>query len=151
MERDKLNLILHAAMQAPSAGNQRPWEFIVIRKKETLKELSKLSPYAFCLARAPMAIVLVANEDRLKFPENWEQDMSTAAQNILLEAVNLGLGAVWLGIAPLEDRMIYVKEILKLQTSLKPFCAIPIGYPENPDANSFIDRFDPGRIHFESY
>ena len=90
VEKEKIDKLLRAAMQAPSAGNQQPWEFIVVQNKNTLEKLSHLSPYAKPVARAPLALVLLANMEGLRFPENWEQDMSAATQNILLEAVELG-------------------------------------------------------------
>lgn len=100
VEKEKIEKLLRAAMQAPSAGNQQPWEFIVIQDKENLKKLSGMSPYSKLIMNAPLTFVLLGNKDKMKFPENWQQDMGASAENILLEAVELGLGAVWLGVAP---------------------------------------------------
>ena len=86
---------------------------------------------------------------RLKL--HWEQDMAAATQNILLESAYLGLGAVWLGVAPMEDRMKLISEIFGLKDRLKPFCVIPIGYPGEGQENKFVDRFDSSRIHYETY
>ncbi|EYE89512.1 NADH dehydrogenase [Fervidicella metallireducens AeB] len=151
VENEKVDKLLRAAMQAPSAGNQQPWEFIVVQEKDNLKKLSGMSPYSKLIADAPVAFVLLANEDRMKFPENWQQDMGAAAQNILLEAVELGLGAVWLGVAPLEDRVNYVKKMFNLQDTLKPYCVIALGYPAEGEENKFIDRYDETRVHFEKF
>lgn len=150
IEKEKVEKLLRAAMQAPSAGNQQPWEFIVVEKKETLRKLSEVSPYSKLLANAPIAIIPVGNMEGLKYPEYWEQDMAAATQNILLEAVDQGLGSVWMGIAPEEDRMNYVKDIFVLEENLKPFAIIAIGYPEGNE-NEFIDRFDSKRVHYEKY
>ena len=49
--------VLRAAMQAPSAGNQQPWEFYVVTDKERIKALSEISPYAACAKEAPAVIV----------------------------------------------------------------------------------------------
>lgn len=149
VENEKIEKLLRAAMQAPSAGNQRPWEFIVVKDKETLKRLSNVSPYSNMVATANLAIVLLSNKDYMKYPEYWQQDMAAATQNLLLEASYLGLGAVWLGIAPLKERMEYVKEIFDLPENVDVFAIVPIGYPL--EENKFIDRFEQERIKFERY
>lgn len=151
IESEKIEQLLKAAMQAPSAGNQQPWEFLVIQNTETLNKLSQMSPFAKLVAHSPLVIILLANEDRLKFPEYWEQDLGAAAENILIEAVTLELGAVWLGVAPLEERMHFISELLELEEGLKPFCVISVGYPIEGHGNVFVDRYDPTRIHYEKY
>ncbi|WP_432663867.1 nitroreductase family protein [Wukongibacter baidiensis] len=150
VEKEKIELLLKAAMQAPSAGNQQPWEFIVVQNKEMLKNLSMMSPYAGMVAEAPLAIVLLGNKDYMKYPENWEQDMGAATQNLLLQAVELDLGAVWLGVAPLEERMDYVNRLFNLSENIMPYCVVPIGYPKGQE-NKMIDRFDEERVHYEKY
>lgn len=144
VEDKKIEMILRAGMQAPSAGNQRPWEFIVVRDKAILEKLSAMSKYSKMIASAPVAIVLVADESRMIFKENWEQDMGACTQNILLEIVEQGLGGVWLGVAPLEERMTYVREALKIEKI--PFAIVPFGYSEKE--NEFVDRFDEERISY---
>ncbi len=94
VEQEKIERLLKAAMQAPSAGSQRPWEFIVVQDKERLAQLAQASPYAGPTKDAPLAIVVLANRSALKFPENWQMDVSAATENMLLEAVHLDLGAV---------------------------------------------------------
>ena len=150
VEKEKTERLLRAAMQAPSAANQQPWEFIVLQEKASLEKLSRMSPYSGLTANAPLALVLLANEEKMKFPENWQQDMAAAAENILLEAVDLGLGAVWLGAAPLEDRMNYVRKMCGLKESIKPFCVIALGYPEEQE-NKLIDRYNPSVVYYEKY
>ncbi|MCD6322246.1 MAG: nitroreductase family protein [Clostridiales bacterium] len=148
IEEEKIEQILKAGMQAPSAGNQHPWEFIVVNDKEILEKLSVASINAGCTDKAPVAIVLLVNHNNLRFPEYTDQDMSACAQNILLEAVSLGLGAVWLGIAPLKDREKAISDIFDLPDNIQPFAIIPIGYPLNEGANQFIDRYDPKKVTF---
>ncbi|MDI9510061.1 MAG: nitroreductase family protein [Clostridiales bacterium] len=151
VEQEKIEKLLRAAMQAPSAANQQPWEFIVVQDEKYLKKLSEISAYSKMVAEAPLAIVLIGNEDRMRLKLHWEQDMAAATQNILLESAYLGLGAVWLGVAPMEDRMKLISEIFGLKDRLKPFCVIPIGYPGEGQENKFVDRFDSSRIHYETY
>ena len=138
-------------MQAPSAVNQQPWEFIVVQNKGGLERLAGISAYSKMVAEAPLAIVLLGNEDRMRLQHHWEQDMAAAAQNILLEAAYLGLGGVWLGVAPMKDRMDLISELYGLKSKLRPFCVIPIGYPEEGQEHKYVDRFDSNRVHYEVY
>lgn len=149
VEEEKIEKLLRAAMQAPSAGNQQPWEFIVVENKDTLSKLSQTSPYAGFMAEAPLAIVVLGNKERMRFPENWQQDLGAATQNILLEAVGLGLGGVWLGLAPLEDRMNHVSEVFGLGENLMPYCIVPIGYAATQ--RKAEERYDASRVHKEKY
>lgn len=145
VEDEKVELLMKAAMAAPSAGNQQPWEFYVVTDKNKLKELSKCSPYAGCAENAPMAIVNCYRKN-IKMPEYAEIDMSACTENILLEAETLGLGAVWLGIAPLTDRMEKVRKILSIPEHLTVFSIIPCGYPTRQAIQQ--ERFDQERVHY---
>jgi nitroreductase len=151
VEKEKLELLLRAAMQAPSAGNQQPWEFVVVTNAEIREALSQMSPYSKSLANAPAAIVVLGNCNYLRFAENMEQDLGAATENLLLEAVELGLGTTWLGVYPLEDRVAHVSKTLNLPDHVIPYCAIPVGYPKDGNANKFVDRYDEKRVHFETY
>lgn len=145
VETEKIERILRAAMAAPSAGNQQPWEFYVVKNKEVLKGLSKVSPYASCAEEAPIAIVVCYKED-VRFKEYVEQDLGACSQNILLQAEEENLGAVWLGIAPLKDRMDGVRSVLNLESNIHAFSIIPIGYPLKEEKAK--DRYDEDRIHY---
>ena len=142
-----LTLLLRAAMAAPSAGNQQPWEFCVVRNRETLDQLAACSPYAKPLLGAPLGIVILSREDGLRFPEYWEQDLGACTQNLLLEAEHLGLGAVWMGIAPLQDRMEKVSAVLGCK-GLKPFALVAVGYPDPAFKQLKHDRYDPARVRY---
>ena len=143
--------ILKSAMQAPGSRlGAEPWEFVVVKNKDTLKELGEIKPR---VSNAPVAIVLVANIERSFYKSVWQQDMGAAAENMLLEAVNLGLGALWNGVAPDEERMAKIGEIIGIDDmgDLKPYCIITIGYPAENWENKFMDKFDEERIHYEKY
>ena len=144
VENEKIEKMLRAAMAAPSAGNQQPWEFYVVKDKATLEKLSKTSPFATCTAAAPLAFVACYRVN-CRMPEYAQIDLSACVENLLLEADALDLGAVWLGIAPLEDRMEAVRAVLNIPETLKAFAIIPCGYPEAVRAQQ--DRFDRQRIH----
>ncbi len=149
VEDDKIEKLLRAGMQAPSAGNQQPWEFVVVKDEETKDKLATISPYAKPCKEAPVSIVLLENSSNLKFPLNSDQDMGACAQNILLEAVELGLGAVWIGVKPYEDRIKIITEALNLPEKVVPFAIIPVGYSDME--NKFVDRFDENRVQYNQY
>lgn len=151
VESEKIEAVLRAAMQAPSAGNQRPWEFLVVQQKETLEKLAATSPYAKPVAGAAFALILLGNHENLRFKDNWEQDMGAAAQNALLEIAAQSLGAVWMAVWPEPERVAYVSELFDLPENIKPFAIISAGYPLDEHANHFVDRYEPQRVHFESY
>lgn len=128
VEKEKVERILKAAMQAPSARNQQPWQFYVVTNPKALIQLSKVSPYASCAKEAPLAIV-VAMQKEAPSSAYVQIDCAMCSQNILLEADHLGLGAVFLGIAPLYERIKKVNAILHLPEEVDAFGMIPIGYP----------------------
>lgn len=150
VEEEKLQKLLHAAMQAPSAVNQQPWEFIIVKDEDNKEKLAHTSPYSHMCEYAAVNIIMLANTSNLTAPEYWQQDMSAAAENILIEAANLDLGAVWLGVAPMPERMEYITKNYNLPKHIVPFCIISVGYP-NRQSNHFVDRFDASRIHHESF
>lgn len=137
-------------MQAPGSRlGAEPWEFIVIKNKETLNQLSKIKPR---VKTAPVAILLIANIERAFYKRHWQQDMAAVAENMLLEAVNVGLGGLWNGVAPTEETMNAVSELFDLDNeNLIPFCIITLGYPDGEYENKFMDKFDEERIHYEKY
>lgn len=137
--------ILRAAMAAPSAVNQQPWEFWVSYDPEINAKLSQVTPYAAPAKNAPAVIVPCYRTNDLAVPEMVNIDMAICSENILLEAEELGLGAVMLGLAPFEDRMNEAAEILKLPENFRPFIIIPIGYPLNKHPQE--DRYEPSKVH----
>lgn len=149
VEPEKVELLLRAAMAAPSACNQQPWEFVVVTGADTLEALSGCSPYAGCLGRAPLGIAVCMKTEGLRAPEYIQIDASAATENLLLEAVALDLGAVWLGIAPEHERMEAVRRVLGLPESIQPFCLVACGYPDKPAVPA--DRYDAGRVHREKW
>lgn len=150
VEPEKIDKLLRAAMQAPSAANQQPWEFIVVQDKERLAQIAETSPYAKLAANSAVTFVLLANDKDLTVPTGWEQDMSAAAQNMLLEAVHLGLGGVWLGVATSNVVTENVSRLFGLPDHIRPFALISVGYPDG-QKNQFIDRYQEDRVHYETW
>ncbi len=146
VEPEKIEAILEAGMAAPSGKNGQPWDFIVLTRREILDEMAERLPYAKMLREARVAIAVCA--DRTKSPY-WYVDCSAAAENILLAAHALGLGAVWTATYPYRDRMDVVKELCGLPGSYDSLCVIPVGYPAREARPK--DNFDAGKIHHEVY
>lgn len=145
VEKEKTMAILKAAMQAPSATNQQPWEFFVVTNREKLEALSKVHQYAGMTKDAPVAIVAAYRSD-CRVPAYAQIDLSIAVQNLWLETDAQGLGGVWLGIAPMEERMKDVEQIVGMPEGLRAFAIFPYGYPAEERKQQ--DRFDESRIHF---
>lgn len=145
IEPEKTERLLRAAMAAPSACNQQPWEFVVVTDKQRIYALSKATPYTLSAKNAPVVIVPCFRTE-CRAPSCVLLDLSAATENLLLEADYLGLGAVWMGIAPLEARMECVREILELPPHLQPFALVPCGYPA--EQRAWEDRFDASRVHY---
>lgn len=108
-----------------------------------------MSPYSKFIAEAPTAIVVLCNNEKLIYPENWIQDLGAATQNILLEITALCLGGVWVGAAPLKDRMEYISDIFNLPKNIIPYCVVPVGYTDIKIKAK--DRYDESKIHKEKY
>lgn len=146
---DIIQKLLKAAMNAPSAGNQQPWHYVVIRNRQVLDEIPKFHQYAQMLKRARLAIAVCGDLEKQLHEGYWIQDCSAATQNILLAAHALGLGAVWLGVYPREDRVRNLKSLLVLPEHVLPLCLIAIGYPDEQKPPA--ERFLPDRIHYDKW
>jgi len=142
---EQIEQILRAAMAAPSAGNQQPWEFIVVTERSLLTKITEVHPYSKMLHEAPAAIVVCGNLSREEHVDYWIQDCSAAVQNILLEATHQGLGSIWLGVHPRPDRVAGLKKLFKLPEPVIPFAVVALGHAkEQPPP---VDRFNSAYIH----
>lgn len=139
-----IETLLAAAMSAPSSKNRQPWQFVVITERSLLREVPSFHPYAKMVPDAPAAILVCGDLERDEHGF-WVQDCSAATQNILLAAHAEGLGAVWLGIHPLRERVEGFRRLVELPEHVIPFSLVPFGFPavRKPRA----DRFDRSRIH----
>lgn len=144
---ESVETLLRAGMQAPSAGNAQPWQFVILRDQARLSGITAFHPYAKMLHHCDVAIVVCGDESLERFKGYWVQDCSAASQNILLAAQDLGLGAVWLGIYPMQDRVEALKQYLGLPESVIPLSIIPIGVPD--EERPSVERFNKERVHYE--
>jgi nitroreductase len=138
-----IDLLLKAAMAGPTAHNSQCWRFIVIDDHQIMDKIPEFHPYASMLLEAQLAIAICG--DTSVQPDRWMLDCAAAAENILLAAHASGLGAVWVGIYPVAQRIRDVKQLLNLPDHIFPMGLISLGYPEETRAPS--NRFDPSKIH----
>ena len=144
---EHITTILKAAMAAPSASNKKPWHFVVVTERDTLNRLANAHKYAKMLHEAPLCVVVCGDESVSQ--RFWMQDCSAATQNILLAAQALGLGSVWCGVYPSEERVREISEILGIIAPVKPLNLIAIGYPaEEKESRT---QYDGSRIHREHW
>jgi nitroreductase len=142
-----VNTLLEAAMAAPSAANRKPWQFIVVTERQTLDALAEVHPHGKMLFEASLCIA--ACGDLSTVERFWVQDCSAATENVLLAATALGLGAVWLGVYPGEDRVAAVRQVLGMPETITPLNLISIGHPaEEKEPRT---QYDETRVHREQW
>lgn len=141
--------LLKAGMQAPSSCNSQPWEFIVVSKKEDKEAISKMHRFAKPAAEASRLIVTVGNLNEAKVHRMIEQDLGACNENILLQATHEGLGAVWLGFHPIEDRTLKLKQFLDIPDYCIPFSVICVGWPKSQGDVKL--RYDENKVHWDRY
>jgi len=152
VSKENIETMLRAGMAAPTAVNRQPWHFVVINSKEKLAELAGNNPRGNMLKQAALAIVVCGNMDKALPGQGqgfWVQDCSAATENILLAANALGLGAVWTGLYPDENRAASVAKVLKLPQAFIPLCTIVIGHPaEQPQPK---DKWKPENVSYNEF
>jgi len=147
VDDEDIKTMLEAAMAAPSASNRKPWHFAATTEREKLDRLAEAHQYAKMLFEAPLCISVCG--DVGVSGRFWVQDCSAATENILLAATALGLGAVWIGVHPSENRVSEVKEILGIPEGVTPLNLISIGHPaEEKESRT---QYDESRVHREKW
>ena len=130
INQKQIKKLLEAAMAAPSAINRQPWEFYVIKDKQTQSKIKQVAHY---YNYNSSLLIVVAGNKHYFIPgakELWVEDCSAATENILLAATEMGLGSVWCGIYPKQERIDAVAKILNTPKKIIPFSLIHIGYPD---------------------
>ena len=141
--------LLKAGMQAPSSCNSQPWEFVVVSKSEDKKVISQMHQFAKPAENASHLIITIGNLNEAKVIGMIEQDLGACNENILLQATHEGLGAVWLGFHPIEDRTLKLKEFLEIPDYCIPFSVICVGYPAVETEVKL--RYNESKVHFDRY
>jgi len=144
-----IETLLHAAMAAPSAGNQQPWQLVVIRARSVLDRIPTAHPHAQMATEAPLVIVVCGDTSLEKHKGFWVQDCAAAVENLLLAAHASGLGAVWCGVYPSEERVEGFRQLLAIPEHIVPLALIVIGHPKEKKPPS--ERYDAIRIHHDRW
>jgi nitroreductase len=141
--------LLAAAMNAPSARNQQPWQFVVIDDGRILADVAEINPNAQMARNAPLGILVCGDLSLEKSQGYWVVDCAAAVENMLLAAHALGLGAVWTGVFPRQERMEGLRRLLKLPDNVIAHSLVILGYPtEHPSPH---DNFRPDRVHHNQW
>lgn len=149
IEQEAFDILLQSAMYAPTARDTQSWQFLVIREKANLEKIIEVHPYAKMLKYAAAAILVCGDIEREENLGYLNTNCSAATQNILLSAHALGIGSVWLGVYPREERMEALKKLFQLPGNIVPVSLISLGYPD--EIKPLPDRFDQGKIHYETW
>ena len=144
VDDEDVKTLLEAAMAAPSASNLKPWHFVVVTDRDRLNALAEAHPYGKMLFQAPLCIAVCGDKTSSR---SWVQDCSAAAENLLLAATALGLGAVWLGVY--RYRVAFVRRILKIPETIVPLNLISIGHPA--EVKEPRTQYDEARVHREQW
>mgnify|MGYP001358431941 CR=1 FL=1 len=133
--------IIKAGMNAPSAGDEQPWHFIIVNEHDKLVKINEAHPHSKMLLHAKTAIVICGDLSLEKYDGFWVQDCAAAVQNMLLMIDYKGLGSVWLGVYPRKDRIDGIRKIFNLPENVIPFAVLPVGYPDEtkPENNKFVE------------
>ena len=142
-----IRTLLEAAMAAPSASNRKPWYFVVVTEREMLDRLAEVHPHGKMLFQASLCIAVCGGPTASE--RFWIQDCCAATENLLLGVTGLGLGAVWLGVYPREDRIAGVRQVLGIPEHLAPLCLVSIGHPAEEKAPR--TQYDEARVHRERW
>lgn len=143
--QEQIETLLRAAMSAPSAGNQQPWRFVVVTDSKQLERLSTATQYAQPMGRAKLGLVVCGDTRDNKHPGYWVQDCSAAIENLLLAAHAIGLGGVWIGVHPHEERVTNVRSICAVPEGVVPLAMVALGVPA--EAKPQPDRYEPSYVH----
>lgn len=149
VSNEQIEQMLKAAMAAPTACNNQPWEFVVVTNDDVLENIRtgiKFAPY-----KCPLVIAVCGNQKLAKggLERYWVQDCSAAIENILLAATGIGLGGVWIGVHPLPSVIKKVSDILELPDYVVPLGLVYIGYADEEKAPR--TQYNEKRVYWEKY
>lgn len=151
--RSQLDTLVRAAMAAPTGKDMRPWKFVIIDDKDMMQKLSAALPQAKMLTEAQAAIMVCGDlsitDKEGKPSTNWTFDCSAATENLLLQAEAMGLGAVWTGVYPYEDRTAAVQSVMHFPEHIVPFNLVPIGHPKGETQPK--DKYNKANIHYNGW
>ena len=137
---------------APSARNQKGREYVIIDDENIISKLSIVSKGAAVLANGVAAIAVISRpKEEMVTPGMLDQDLSSAVENILIGATDMGIGSCWIGIYPHPERIEPCDEILKVTGGKHTFALIALGYPSEENAFYEKDKLTEDMIHHNGY
>lgn len=143
---EQVKMLLEAAMCAPSAGNEQPWHFVVIKDRQLLDRVPEYHPHSSMIKQASVAILICGDTRLSKYDvDYWVQDCAAATENLLIAAQDLGLGAVWLGVYPRQERVQGLRGLFNIPEEVFPFALVPVGYPAEQKGPE--NRYREDRVH----
>lgn len=149
---EQVDSLLHAAMAAPTAVNKQPWSLLVVNERAALDSLASTSPNMKMAQKAQLAIVVCGDMDNAIEGDGrdfWVQDVSAATENLLLAAHSMGLGAVWCGVYPIQERVEAISKLFNMPANIVPLSCVCIGYPEGE--NTPKDKWKPEKVHYNTW
>ena len=146
VEEEKIEKLLRAAMNAPTARNRQDWRFLVIRNKEALNTMQELQRYTGMMKEAACAILVMSDTKETDSVEYSYVDCAAAIENILIEGVHLGLGTCWCAVGPKQERIDNFRQYYHLEDTLLPVGVIAVGYPA--ETKEKVDRYDPQKVTY---
>jgi nitroreductase len=150
VDDEQLQKLLRAAMYAPSAGNEKPWHFVVLKDRENLNTITEFHPHTQMLKEAPLAIIVCADTSNVKYDGAfWVQDIAASIQNILLEGEALGLGTCWCGVYPNEKLVENMAKLINLPEHIIPVAIVAVGH--SAEVREVRERYNPERVHYENW
>ncbi len=145
LSRETIELLLTAAMNAPSACNQQSWYYIVVTDQEKLEKLSTLHSGVSYVKDASIAVIICGQPSAAILDYFWTDDCAAATQNLLLAAHSIGLGATWTGINRQDSIAIqFFRQNIGISDDYTPFAMVPIGYPA--ETKLPVNKYDEHKI-----
>ncbi len=148
---EKIIKIIEAGMLAPSAGDLQPWQFIIIKDRKKIENLSRLSFQQWIMS-ANTLIAVVGDKNLIKLTyedracENLHQSIGACIQNMLLKATELGVGSCWVGVFDVKK----VNELLKIPSNKECVALITLGYPNEKPLKKVVKSLEHN-VFFEEY
>lgn len=154
IEPEKVSSIIEAALMSPASKRRNPWEFIVVRQKDILKQISESRPNGSqLLANSPLGIVVIADTNK---SDVWIEDAAIASIIMQLEAHDMGLGSCWIQIRNRNKNEVtssesFIKELLNIPDHFAVLSVISIGYPFEEKPPHDPNSLEKTKVHFDKF
>jgi nitroreductase len=154
VEAEKVDMLVEAALLAPSSRGLISWELVVVIDQVLLEKLSRAKEHGSAfLKKAPLGIVICADPARC---DVWVEDASIASIFIQLAAESLGLGSCWIQIRErthdgIKSAQEYVAETIHIPSTMRVECIVAIGYPDEHKPPHKQEELRYEKVHRDIY